>query len=153
LYAAETHSLYEGDTVEINITGFENHSVKAIVIFVNPEFRNNTQVLSIRLQIDNPNHLFLPGMQAQIVSSKIEKHVVYISRDAVIHDGDQNYAWILNQNGSYSPRRILTGVENENMTEVRYGLDENDNVVVTGAYLLYSERILKKGREITHSMK
>jgi len=152
LYAAETHALYQGDTVEIKVIGFENQPVKASVIFVNPEFRNNTQVLSVRLQIDNPNHRFLPGMQAQIVSSKIERRVLNISRDAVIHDGDQNYAWVLNPNGSYAPRRILTGVENENMTEVRYGLAENDNVVVTGAYLLHSEMILKKGRKIEHSM-
>ncbi len=152
LYAGETHALYQGDTVEIKVVGFENQPITANVIFVNPEFRNNTQVLSVRLQIDNPDHRFLPGMQAQIVSSKIERRVVNISRDAVIHEGDQNYAWVLNPNGSYSPRRILTGVENENMTEVRYGLAENDNVVVTGAYLLHSEMILKKGRKIAQSI-
>lgn len=153
LYAAETHALYEGDTVKVIITGFENRPVTARVIFINPEFRNNTQVLSVRLQIDNPIHRFLPGMQAEIVSSKIERRIIYISRDAVIHDGDQHYAWVLNPNGSYSPRRILTGVENENMTEVRYGLAENDNVVVTGSYLLHSEMILKKGQKMMQSIK
>jgi len=153
LYAAETHSLYEGDTVEVTVTGFENQPVKANVVFVNPEFRGDTQVLSVRARIDNPHHRFLPGMHAQMVSSKIERHVVYISRDAVIHDGDQNYAWVLNPNGSYSLRRILTGVENENMIEVRYGLNENDNVVVTGTYLLHSESILKKGQNMMQSMK
>lgn len=146
VYAAETHALYEGDVVKVKITGFENAPVDGKVIFINPEFRDESQVLSVRVQIDNPNQRFLPGMHAQIISSKIERRVVYIPRDAIIHDGDQHYAWVMNANESYSFRRILTGAENENMTEVRYGLNEHDNVVVTGAYLLYSEMVLKKGK-------
>jgi membrane fusion protein, copper/silver efflux system len=41
---------------------------------------------------------------------------------------------------------VKTGIENADQVEIIEGLDEGEKVVVTGAYLLYSEFILKKGK-------
>lgn len=148
LYATDTHAVYPDDVVEVEITGFEGVPVKGKVIFINPEFNAGTQILPIRVLIDNPGHRFLPGMQARVTAAKAERSVISIPRDAVIHDAGENYVWILNHNGSYSPKRILTGLENDDNVEVRYGLEENENVVVTGAYLLYSELVLRQGKDL-----
>jgi Cu(I)/Ag(I) efflux system membrane fusion protein len=42
---------------------------------------------------------------------------------------------------------VKTGVENFDSVEIIEGLKEGEIVVVTGAYLLYSEIILKNGRD------
>jgi len=41
---------------------------------------------------------------------------------------------------------VKTGMENFDQIEISEGLNKGDTVVVTGAYLLYSEYILKKGK-------
>jgi Cu(I)/Ag(I) efflux system membrane fusion protein len=38
-------------------------------------------------------------------------------------------------------------VENFEQVEITFGLEENEIVAVSGAYLLYSELILKKGTD------
>ena len=42
---------------------------------------------------------------------------------------------------------VKTGVENFDSVEIAEGLKEGEVVVVTGAYLLYSELILKNGTD------
>ena len=40
---------------------------------------------------------------------------------------------------------VETGIENSDEVEITSGLAEKENVVITGAYLLYGELVLKKG--------
>ena len=42
---------------------------------------------------------------------------------------------------------VKTGQENADVVEITEGLEDGEKVVVTGAYLLYSEYILKKGSD------
>ena len=42
---------------------------------------------------------------------------------------------------------VKTGVEGFDQVEITEGLNEDDTVAVSGAYLLYSEMILKKGTD------
>jgi Cu(I)/Ag(I) efflux system membrane fusion protein len=42
---------------------------------------------------------------------------------------------------------VKTGIEDFEKVEITEGLVEGDTVAVTGAYLLYSEIILKKGTD------
>ena len=42
---------------------------------------------------------------------------------------------------------VQTGLENDDMIEIKSGLSAGDIVVVSGAYLLNSEYIFKKGAD------
>ena len=42
---------------------------------------------------------------------------------------------------------VQTGLENDDMIEIKSGLKTGDIVVVSGAYLLHSEYIFKKGAD------
>jgi Cu(I)/Ag(I) efflux system membrane fusion protein len=42
---------------------------------------------------------------------------------------------------------VKTGVENFDEVEITEGLKENEVIAATGAYLLYSEFILKRGAD------
>jgi len=45
-------------------------------------------------------------------------------------------------------KMITTGEENSDEIEIIDGVEENENIVITGAYLLYSELMLKKGGDL-----
>ena len=66
--------------------------------------------------------------------------------DAVIHDGKGAHIWVETEAGKFAPKMVETGAENFNRIEVTKGVEEGDVVVVSGAYLLYSEFVLKKGK-------
>ena len=53
--------------------------------------------------------------------------------------------WKQTGEGTFSPVMVNLGSENATSAEITSGLSQGDTVVVSGAYLLHSEYILKKG--------
>ncbi|MCC7505648.1 MAG: efflux RND transporter periplasmic adaptor subunit, partial [Saprospiraceae bacterium] len=55
--------------------------------------------------------------------------------------------WIKNVNGGFEGRMVRIGIANEDYTEIVEGLQSGEIVVVSGAYLLNSEFVFKKGSD------
>ena len=148
LYPKESGLIKRGDLVDIVISGFENIKVKGKVTFLSPEYRAGSQVITLRAEIKNPGGKFLPGMQAGVLISHSGKRTIALPVDAVIRDEHGSHVWVLTPEGAYAARRVLTGFENSEKVEIISGLSEKENVVITGAYLLHGELVLKKGGEV-----
>ncbi len=145
LYPGETQYIKSGDEVNVSISNSNQTSIKGKVLFMSPEYRKGSQVTIVRVEIRNSDYTFLPGMQGNIILTHSDKKAIAIPVDAVIRDESGNHIWILQKDGSFISRKVKTGIENSEMVEITEGLAENENVVITGAYLLYSESVLKKG--------
>lgn len=145
LYPDESSLVKTGDIVRIQVSGFENMSVVGKVTFLSPEYRQGSQIITLRAVISNPKREFLPGMQATVILSHSEKKTIALPVDAVIRDANGSHVWILEKDGAFKPRMVKTGLENFEKVEITEGLQEKENVVITGAYLLYGELVLKKG--------
>ncbi len=145
LYEGEEKLTKAGDTVHVIISGFENYPVDGRVTFLSPEYRNGSQIITLRASIANPRRLFLPGMQVNVMIMNARKKAIALPVDAVVRDERGNHVWVLTEQGAFQPRRVETGLENPYKVEIIGGLNEKENVVITGAYLLYGELVLKKG--------
>ncbi len=145
LYPDETRLVKTGDIVQVRINGFESKPVDGQIIFISPEYRQGTEIITIRVVINNPNHNFLPGMQATVILMRSTMKVIVLPIEAVIHDARGSHVWILEKDGAFKPRMVTTGLEDSEKVEITSGLEEKENVAITGAYLLYSELVLKKG--------
>jgi Cu(I)/Ag(I) efflux system membrane fusion protein len=145
LYANEIDLAKTGDFVKVVVGGFENNPVDGRVTFLSPEYRNGSQIITLRAMISNRKHEFFPGMQANVVLIHAKKKVIALPVDAVIRDAKGNHVWVLSEGGEIKPKVVETGLENQYNVEITSGLEEKENVVVTGAYLLYGELVLKKG--------
>ncbi len=148
LYPGESPLVKMGDDVRVQINGFENSPVQGKVTFLSPEYRQGTQIITVRVVIANPKRTFLPGMQANVILSHSNRKAIGLPSDAVIRDANGSHVWILENDGSFKLRIVKTGLENMEKVEITQGLNEKENVVISGAYLLYSEWVLKKGRDI-----
>lgn len=145
LYPGEAALVKQGDKVKVIVTGFENDPVPGEVTFISPEFKQGTQVTILRVEIANPEGRYLPGMQADVVLSNSNKKSIAIPTDAVIRDEKSSHVWVQKTDSTFQSRMVKTGLESFDQVEILEGLRENEKVVVTGAYLLYSEYVLKKG--------
>ena len=65
--------------------------------------------------------------------------------DAVIQDSKGATVWVLNNKGMFENVMVTIGMQNSRQIEIVSGLEEGDIVVITGAYLLNSEYVFKKG--------
>lgn len=147
LYPRETALVKIGDKISVSVGGYESNAVEAKVTFLSPEYRANTQITVMRSVIDNPDMKFKPGTQAQVLFTHSSRKTLAIPFDAVIRDGKGSHVYIQTDNNTFQPRMVTTGVEDFDQVEITEGLKENDVVAVSGAYLLYSELILKRGTD------
>ncbi|HET9487646.1 MAG TPA: efflux RND transporter periplasmic adaptor subunit, partial [Chryseosolibacter sp.] len=147
LYPTETSLVKVGDKISVRVNGFESMPVEATVTFLSPEYRANSQIVIMRAQIRNPEHRFKAGQQAQVFLTHSAREAIAIPVDAVIRDGKGTHVYIQSGHNTFEPRMVKTGVEGFDQVEISEGLMEGDTIAVTGAYLLYSELILKKGTD------
>jgi len=147
LYPAELRYVKTGDRISLRVAGYDHETLEASVTFLSPEYRANTQVTVLRASLNNPVLQWKPGMQAQVFLKHSEKSSLAIPVDAIIHDQRGTHVYIQSADNTFVPRMVKTGVENFNTVEITEGLKEGEIVVVTGAYLIYSEIILKHGTD------
>lgn len=145
LYPDEASLVKSGDKLMVRVNGFESSPLEAKVVFMSPEFRANTQVTIVRALVPNPSLKFKPGMQAQVLFTHSTHQAMAIPADAIIHDERGTHVYLETSTNTFQPRRVKTGLEDFEQVEIREGLQVGDRIAVTGAYLLYSEIVLKKG--------
>ena len=148
VYPAEASAVKVGQAVKVIIPGWEDQPQNMTIQFINPSIQSGSQLMNVRGTIPNPNNQWQPGLQASILLPiKSTGNVLTLPVDAVIRDGKGMHVWIEESKGKFIPRRVKTGQENADVVEITEGLEDGEKVVVTGAYLLYSEYILKKGAD------
>lgn len=148
IYPAEASNIKIGQVVKVVVPGWEDQPQNMTIRFINPSFQSGAQLTQIRGTVANPNNQWQAGLQANVLLPvKSTGNVLSLPVDAVVRDGKGMHVWIEESKGKFVPRRVKTGLENADLVEITEGIEEGEKVVVTGAYLLYSEYILKKGAD------
>ena len=145
LYPREMRLLKIGDKIKVQLSGFETEATEATIIFLSPELRANKQVAILRGVVSNPSLQWKPGQSVQVFLQHSARKALSIPVDAVIRDEHGSHVYVQTDKNTFAARKVKTGIENFNSVEITEGLIEGEVIAVTGAYLLYSEVILKKG--------
>ncbi|GEO07311.1 MULTISPECIES: efflux RND transporter periplasmic adaptor subunit [Adhaeribacter] len=146
LYAQEAGQIQVGTPIEVTVPG-QPAPIKTKVSFINPEFRQNSQVVVARAKLPNPKGALIPGTQATINLPAPTNQALTLPLDAVIRDSRGAHVWVKTGENTFNSKMVTLGPESANQVAIASGLSPNDTVVVTGAYLLYSEYVLKKGTD------
>ncbi|MER2996709.1 efflux RND transporter periplasmic adaptor subunit [Pontibacter populi] len=149
LYPQEVANVKEGDPIGVSVEGFGQEPVTAKVTFISPEFRAGSQVAILRAELPNPDDEYLPGMQANVIIPNTETKgtPLILPTDAVIRDEKGAHVWVQSGKNTFRARMVTLGETSADNVAILSGLKENEKVVVSGAYLLYSEFVLKKGAD------
>ncbi|SEN07375.1 membrane fusion protein, Cu(I)/Ag(I) efflux system [Mucilaginibacter gossypiicola] len=147
LYAGETGGYKVNDPVSVAFPDLNGQVLTGKVEFINPELSDASKINLIRISIPNPQGLIRPGMLAYISIAKGGSRSLAVAASAVLTDGKGSKVWLKNRDGSFSPKMIITGTENQSYVQVLSGLNAGDVVVTNGAYLLNSEMIFKNGND------
>lgn len=147
VYPNEMKQIKQGQTLKVVVSGWEDQAQTMKVEFINPSLQAGTQLTQIRGSIANPNGQWQPGLQVKVMlASQGVGGGMNLPVDAVIRDGKGQHVWIKKGKDSFEPMKVSVGKANGNSVQIISGLATGDEVVVTGAYLLYSEYVLKRGK-------
>ena len=148
VYPSEAASIQVNQAVQVIVAGWENKPQTMVIQFINPSLQSSSQLLQVRGTIANPGNQWQPGQQVNILLPvKAKTDALTLPVDAVIRDGKGTHVWIETAKRKFEPRKVTTDMENFESVEITGGLEPGDKVVISGAYLLYSEYILKKGAD------
>jgi len=113
--------------------------------FANPEMNPSARIDLIRIEINNPQGLLKPGMPAYVILKNRPSRALTLPVDAVIRNEKGNLVWIMTGRNRFKPLEVKTGVDDGLQVEIMEGLKAGDVVVISGAYLLNSEYIIRHG--------
>ncbi len=145
VYSNELGLLGEGKKVEVVPDAYPEEATDGVIVFANPELQLQSKINLVRVEVKNPKGKFKVGMHAFVIHHTEEKQAIVLPVDAVVRDAKQSVIWIQNKNGGFELRKVETGIENKYRVEIISGLKVGEKVVVSGAYLINSEYVFKKG--------
>lgn len=145
IYPSEIQEIKTGTKVNFIVNGIQTKEQSAIIDFISPEMNASTQILKARAVVSNSG-LMQPGMQVSVFLPKAEvTSALSLPLEAVIRDERGAHVWVKTGENTFSPKMVITGDEDQDRILIVSGLENTNEVVISGAYLLSSEFILKKG--------
>jgi len=147
VYTSQLATIDRNSMATVQLPDFDGKQIKGRIEFVNPEINPDTRINLIRVSIPNPGNLLKPGMPAYVLLKSPERKTLTLPIDAVIRDGKGATVWIKTGVNTFKSLMVRTGLESDDRIEILSGLQAGDVVVISGAYLLHSEYVFKKGAD------
>lgn len=145
LYNNEIATAKVGMPINIQVENFDWQTSK--IEFLSPQLNMNSQIITLRSRVDNVNHNYFAGMKAtvKLKGVTIHKDALTLPTDAIIRSNEAAYVWV-KENGSFKRKKVEISSENEHTALIKNGIKTNEEVVISGTYLLDSELKLRKGK-------
>ena len=145
LYVSDLPFLAKTGEALVEIPSISDQKLRGVVSFVNPSLEASSKIVMVRVEIPNPNGDYQPGMQAWMTLKGKVRNAIAVPTNALIQGKDGATVWLKNASGAFESRMVTMGKTNRDFTEIKAGLESGEVVVVSGAYLLHSELVFKKG--------
>ena len=153
VFTSQFSQFQRNASVTVRIPELGDEAINGTISFVNPEIVPESRVNLIRVSIPNKDKRLKPGMAAYVYLNGSKSSSYTLPVDAVIRDSKGATVWIRTGKNIFKNKMVEVGAEANSRIEIRSGLQPGDLVVITGAYLLNSEYIFKKGTNPMEGMK
>jgi multidrug efflux pump subunit AcrA (membrane-fusion protein) len=140
----DVHKVKPGMEAEIILDEYPDRvftgTVKTASKWLNPATRS----ASVKIEVDNKDHLLIPGMYARvkIITTKHE-NVIYIPVAAVLEREGEKVVFTIDKDSRAVIKKVATGIANDDYIEIESGIQEGDVVVVNGNYALVDNSLVE----------
>lgn len=140
-----------GAVAELEFPAAAREPFEARVEFLYPTLSERTRTLRVRFAVDNPEGSLRPGIYGSAVFRVTPHPVLSVARDAVVDTGDAQHVFVVAGEHRFTPRAVKLGARFGERVEVRDGLQEGEEVVASGVFLIDSEsRLRASGGGVGH---
>ncbi len=137
-------ALAVGQAVESRFVGLPGQVVKGAVSAILPAIAGDSRTVQVRVELPNADGTLRPGMTAQVrLAQSSALSVLQVPSEALIRTGKRTLVMLAEEGGHYRPVDVEVGAESQEMTLIRSGLQEGQQVVASGQFLLDSEASLR----------
>jgi Cu(I)/Ag(I) efflux system membrane fusion protein len=136
--------LKPGLVAEITVPALPGRSWSGKLEYIYPELNPRTRTLEVRLGFANPDLVLRPNMFTEVVIYGGPKHdALSVPKEALIVTGERRSVVKALGQGRFQPVDVVTGMQRGGKVEILSGLNEGDDIVVSGQFLIDSESSLQ----------
>ncbi|HPH05173.1 MAG TPA: efflux RND transporter periplasmic adaptor subunit [Methylotenera sp.] len=133
--------LKPGIAADVQLQSLPGEVFKGKVGYLYPMLNDTSRTLQVRIELPNKGNRLRPGMYANVEFTGQTHDALSVPTESVIATGKRKLVIVKEANG-YRPVEIKTGQERNSYTEILSGLTEDEDVVVSGQFLIDSEASL-----------
>ncbi|MBA4317660.1 MAG: efflux RND transporter periplasmic adaptor subunit [Flavobacterium sp.] len=135
----------KGMQIRITTQSYANQAFNGVVDYIYPVADQQNKTVKVRTIINNNDDKLKPNLFTS-ASFKIDLgNAITVPVEAVIINGQRNTVWVKKAEKEFEMREIKLGSKTGNKYQILAGLNEGDEIAVTGGYLIDSENQLKSG--------
>ena len=127
----------------VTFPNLSGRTVEGKVDYIYPTIDTKTRTGQVRLVIDNPDGKIRPGTYADVSFAVDAEDRIAVPSESVLKSGDGKYVVVSLGEGRFEPRAVETGLISNRWTEVTRGVQQGEDIVVSGQFLLDSESALR----------
>ena len=144
VYEHQIGWLSEGLTAEISVPAWPGKTWEGKVDYIYPELDMKSRTLRVRLEFSNPDMTLKPNMFAEVkIYGGPQRDTLLIPAEALIRTGERDTVVTSLGDGRFQPVDVVVGARSNGKVEILSGLNEGDEIVTSGQFLIDSESSLQ----------
>ena len=140
---AQADAVRIGNRAQVRLTAFPEHSIEGHVAGILPMLNESSRSVRVRIELKNPRQQLRPGLSAQVtLNSTSGESALGVPTEALIRTGKRTLVILTDEQGHFTQQEVTTGHEIGDQTLISAGLEEGQQVVSSGQFLIDSEASL-----------
>lgn len=149
----QTANVHVGQHVTADLAAYPGELFSGKVSAILPEANPNTRGVRVRVVLPNRNGRLKPNLTAEVhITTGNTQDTLRVPSEALIRTGKRTLVMLAEPGGRYRPVEVSTGTETGEYTAILAGLNEGQQVVTSGQFLLDSEASLTGMIDTTQKM-
>ncbi len=129
----DLEKMEEGQTAAITLAGHEYTGTVTSLSRIAETNAKGTPVITAQIKIDNPDENIYLGLEATVsVNGQKAEDVLVVPTECINSGQDGNFCYVVQEDGVLVRKNVETGLESDDYTEIRSGLEFGDRVVSGG---------------------
>ncbi len=129
---------------EARLSALPGRAFEGRVDYVYPGLDTATRTVRARLVFENRDGALKPGMYANVaILAGTQQDALQVPTEAVIRTGKRTVVIVAESEGRFRPVEVTLGQEHEGTIVILSGLEEGQQVVTSGQFLIDSEASLR----------
>ncbi|MDH7577562.1 MAG: efflux RND transporter periplasmic adaptor subunit [Bacillota bacterium] len=133
---AEVNKLRRGQEVPVTVAAAGEKPLTGRITSLAPAADTRSKMFPVKITLPNRDHRLKPGMFAGVgISTEVRRQVLRVPVAAVLEKEEGTFVYVV-EDGCARARQVETGLSDGKFTEIKSGLREGEQVVVSGQEFL-----------------
>ncbi|MCC6264015.1 MAG: efflux RND transporter periplasmic adaptor subunit [Bryobacterales bacterium] len=143
VFEYEAPNIRPGQAVTLSFPYAPERAIHGRVAYIQPGLDASTRTLQVRIETPNPGLQLKPDMYLDVLFEQRSPRMLSVPATAVLDTGRRQLVFIHRGDGYMEPREVRIGRRFGDQIQILEGLTENDQIVVSGNFLIDSESQLR----------